>query len=182
MLVRLARRDDVQAIASLERSQLEAELEPSQRGGTMQGQAFSCQEITRLVEQHWLVVAEVEGYIVGYVIAGEWAFFESWPIYRRLLSRLGEHQICDSRLSRENSCQYGPIWIHPAHRGQGIFEAMVAELKLAVQKQYPYMLTFIAEDNERSFAAHTHKASMQVIDFFDFDGRDYYLLATANRA
>ncbi|QYJ85599.1 GNAT family N-acetyltransferase [Shewanella mesophila] len=182
MEIRQAILADVQAIAQLEQSQLEAELEPSQRGGTMQGQAFSKQDITTLVEQHWIVIAEVEGKIVGYVMAGKWSFFESWPIYRRLLTRLGEHQIGGRTLTKANCCQYGPIWISPNHRGQGLFEAMVAELKLAVKQQYPYMLTFISEDNERSFAAHTRKASMQVVDFFGFDGRDYYLLATANEA
>lgn len=180
MLVRLARRDDVQAIAILERTQLEAELDPSQRGGAMQGQVFSTQDITTLIEQHWIVVAEAEGKLVGYVMAGKWSFFESWPIYRRLLTRLGEHQVEGRTLTKGNCCQYGPIWISPSHRGQGLFEAMVTELKLAVKQQYPYMLTFISEDNERSFAAHTNKASMQVIDFFGFDGRDYYLLATTN--
>nr|WP_275658906.1 GNAT family N-acetyltransferase [Shewanella sp. Isolate11] len=163
----------------MEHSQLEAELAASQRGGVMQGQAFSQDELSILVKQHWIVVAESDGEIVGYVIAGSWSFFENWPIYRRLLSRIHQHSIEQQGLTQTNCCQYGPIWISPAHRGKGIFEALVSELKSQVKVRYPFMLTFIAEDNDRSFAAHTQKAAMQVVDFFDFDGRDYYLLATA---
>ncbi len=177
MLIRLAQIDDVSALASLEKSQLEAEL--SQReSGMMQGQAFSADDLTKLINQYWIVVAESDGKIIGYVIAGSWAFFQSWPIYRRLLNCIQQHSIDGRSLSQTNSCQYGPIWISQKHRGSGVFQALVNHLKSCVKAQYPFMLTFIAEDNERSFAAHTQKVAMQVVDYFDFDGRDYYLLAT----
>ena len=180
MQIRQATLADAQAIAQLEQSQLEAELDPSQRDGVMTGQSFSLGDIQTLIKAHWIVLAEQDETIIGYVIAGKWSFFESWPIYRRLLGRMSELEFDGRSLNKQNCCQYGPIWISPAHRGQGLFEAMVTELKLAVKQLYPYMLTFISEENERSFAAHTNKASMQVVDFFCFDGRDYYLLATAN--
>lgn len=180
MLVRRAQLADAAAIALLEREQIEAELDPSQRGGVMTGQAFSAADIKVLIEQHWIVVAEQQGVLIGYVISGRWSFFESWPIYRRLLSHLGEHSMGNTRLSKHNCCQYGPIWIHPHHRGQGLFSALVTQLKQEVSSHYPFMLTFIAEENEHSFNAHTHKAAMHVVDFFGFDGRDYYLLACAS--
>ena len=176
--IRQACTADLAAITALEASQWQAELAPDLRGELMSGQQFSAQSLRELISEHYIVVAQHKGKIVGYVIAGSWAFFAAWPIYRRLLKNLSDHSVAGQRLSVDNSCQYGPIWIAPSYRGTGLFADMVAKLKLLVQPRFPFMLTFIAEENERSFAAHTHKADMQVLDFFDFDDRGYYLLAT----
>ncbi|MCE9677742.1 GNAT family N-acetyltransferase [Shewanella sp. AS1] len=176
MQIRLAQIHDASAIAALEQNQWQAELSQRERQ-QMQGQTFSLAEIKQLISEHWIMIAEMDGKIRGYVIAGHWTFFQGWPLYRHLLSRLNQHQIGHTRLSRDNCCQYGPIWIDGRYRGRGLFEALVTELSRHLAKEYEYMLTFIAEDNERSFAAHTRKGQMQVLDFFDFDGRGYYLLA-----
>ncbi|MGL5360060.1 MAG: GNAT family N-acetyltransferase [Shewanella sp.] len=175
MNIRLASTQDIDLLAMLEQKHLNDELASANMGLT--GQAFSAAELTQLVCQHWVAVAEVDGKIIGYVIAGRWSFFEAWPIYRALLRRLGQLDWDGPRLTSANSCQYGPIWIHPEYRAQGIFELLVKHIKQAVAPSFTYMLTFIAEDNERSFAAHTAKANMQVVDFFDFESRGYYLLA-----
>ncbi|WP_428611667.1 N-acetyltransferase family protein [Shewanella sp.] len=182
LLIRQASAADLAAITALEASQWQAELAPEQRGELMSGQQFSAQSLSDLISDHYIVVAQHKGKIVGYVIAGSWAFFAAWPIYRRLLKNLTDHSLAGQPLSVDNSCQYGPIWIAPSYRGAGLFADMVAKLKALVKPQYSFMLTFIAEDNERSFAAHTHKAEMQVLDFFDFDDRGYYLLATSTQA
>lgn len=184
MVIRLATRADLDAIAALEANQWEAELAPDQRGGMMTGQSFSRQQLDELIQNHWLLLAEVGGEIAGYVIAGRWPFFSDWPLYRYLLKRLetGRFEIDRFEMGKgivsvSNSCQYGPIWIALSQRGSGLFAELVAKLKKEVAPQYSYMVTFIAEENERSFAAHTQKGGMQVLDFFEFDGRGYYLLA-----
>ena len=174
--IRLASEQDISTLARLEQSQLQDELAIGQRNNSFAGQSFSKADLTQLLNQHWLVVAELDAEIVGYVIAGRWSFFKQWPIYRNLLNRLPRIDYEKAKLTERNCCQYGPIWIASEHRGQGIFEALVQFIKKAVAKEMPYMLTFIAEDNLGSFAAHTRKANMQVVDFISFDERDYYLL------
>ncbi|MGL5906827.1 MAG: GNAT family N-acetyltransferase [Shewanella sp.] len=176
MKIRLAGTQDIDLLVILEQKHLNDELASATMG--LAGQAFSAAELTQLVCQHWVVVAEVDGNIIGYVIAGRWDFFNTWPIYRHLLRHLGLLQWDGPRLTPTNSCQYGPIWIHQAYRGNGIFELLVNHLKTVVAPNFSYMLTFIAEENERSFAAHTAKANMQVVDFFDYESRGYYLLAS----
>ncbi|MFT5790500.1 MAG: L-amino acid N-acyltransferase YncA [Shewanella sp.] len=174
--IRLATPEDVLSLAALEQSQLQDELSIEQRNNSLAGQSFSEADLACLVTQHWVVVAELDGQIIGYVIAGRWAFFKQWPIYRNLLNRLPRIDYDRAKLTQANCCQYGPIWIATDYRGQGIFEALVQFLRKAVAKELPYMLTFIAEDNAGSFAAHTRKGGMQVVDFISFDERDYYLL------
>ncbi|NMH65996.1 GNAT family N-acetyltransferase [Shewanella salipaludis] len=179
--IRLARAEDADTLARLERQYLKDELTAGSGEG-FQGQAFSRAELGELIQNHWLLVAELAGEIVAYVIAGRWQFFETWPIYRALLQRLPRLTADDPALggkhglSRNNTCQYGPVWIKKECRGQGIFEALLARLRQEVAPSFPYMLTFIAEDNQLSYAAHAGKGKMRVLDYFGFAGRDYYLL------
>ncbi|MCP3129785.1 GNAT family N-acetyltransferase [Shewanella sp. KJ2020] len=174
MKIRLATLQDIDLLVKFERKHLNDELASANMG--LQGQAFSHSELTELVQHHWIVVAQLEQQIVGYVIAGRWGFFEHWPIYRTILNRLPQLDWHGPKITKANSCQYGPIWVQQAHRGQGVFEALVSEVRRQVAPHFNYMLTFIAEDNERSFAAHSGKAKMQVLDFFTVSARDYYLM------
>ena len=172
--IRPATVQDVDLLVLLEKTFLNDELSPSAMG--LEGQAFNRTELTELITKHWIVVAEDKGRIMGYVIAGRWGFFEAWPIYRTLLNRLPQLDWHGPKLTKANSCQYGPIWVQQTYRGRGVFEALVSEICRQVAPHFSYMLTFIAEDNERSFAAHSGKAKMQVLDFFTVSARDYYLM------
>lgn len=171
MNIRLATVRDITCLQKLEKNHHQEELSRDNAG--KQGQVFSEADLKTLIEKHWIVLAEVDSRVVGYVIAGRWDFFESWPIYRYLLKQLAE-----AGISRKQSCQYGPIWIDSDYRGQGIFSLLVKKLKSLLKGEFQYMCTFIAEDNQRSYAAHTKKAQMQVIDFFDFHEQGYYLLSS----
>lgn len=171
VIIRLARAEDIASLQKLEQKHHQEELGDADVG--KQGQVFSQSDLRELVENHWILLAEVDCRIIGYVIAGRWQFFESWPIYRHLLK-----QLPNVGLKRQQTCQYGPIWIDSDYRGQGVFGLLVEKLKLQLQGEFQYMCTFIAEDNQRSYAAHTKKADMQVLDFFDFHGQGYYLLSS----
>ncbi len=187
MKIRLAHMGDLKQLVGLERLTLNDELNDQEQTNGLDGQAFGEPEIRLLIDSHWICVAERKVdcldekscEIVGYVIAGGWPFFESWPVYQHILKRLRKLSLDGVKLTKSNSCQYGPIWIKRDCRGQGIFEALVSEIKNQLQTKFRFMLTFIGEENMASFSAHTNKASMQVLDFFTFDGRDYYLLASS---
>lgn len=174
VIIRLATAQDIDLLVVLEKRYLNDELTSANIG--LEGQAFSRNELSELVNHHWVMVAEVDSTIIGYVIAGRWTFFEAWPIYRSLLNRLPQLSWDGPKLTKNNSCQYGPIWVHQTYRGTGVFEALVNGIRSVVSPHFSYMLTFIAEENERSFAAHSGKANMQVVDFFTVSARDYYLM------
>jgi hypothetical protein len=180
IIYRKAKLSDVAEIARLEQVHINDELTgESPVHGQLSGQGFDNKALTELVNRHYLVVAEANGAIVGYVMAAAWSFFTPLPIYGAIVKRLAMLDYDGPKLTVANSCQYGPIWISPEYRGKGVFSPLVAKLKADVGNQFLNMVTFIAEDNSRSFAAHSNKAKMQVVDFFSFQGRDYYLLHTA---
>ena len=43
--------------------------------------------------------------------------------------------------------------------------------------KFPIGVTFINKINERSFAAHTRKLNLDIIDEFEFNGNSFYTLA-----
>ncbi|QLE84333.1 GNAT family N-acetyltransferase [Shewanella sp. Scap07] len=177
--IRAAIAADAAAIAQLEQQHINAEL--GQSAVAMTGQSFSLAQIEQLINQHWVAVAQSKAEIVGYVIAGRWSFYQQWPLYQFLQRKVSDYQIDGRTLSAKNSCQYGPIWISQHFRQQGIFTQLVAQLLSQLPRDIHSVVTFIAEDNQASFNAHTYGAKMQVLDYFDFDDRDYYLLGCQAR-
>lgn len=169
--IRLATQADAASLAMLERQFVNDEL--VRQTGLLQGQVMSQSELTQLIEKQIVMVAEQDSNIIGYVTIAAWKHYHGQRIYVHMLKQAQRNV---TGLTERNSCQYGPIWVHPDYRGQGVFQQLVAAAKQRTAQQYQYWIAFIAEDNERSFAAHTHKAQMQVLDYVGFDGRDYYLL------
>ena len=185
---RLATQEDSAELARLEKTYMNDEL--SSPAESMSGQCFSKTDISELIRLGWIMLAEIsekqtsaaqsQASIIGYVIAGPWSWFKSWGIYALVMRKLSDIGAGFSKITAQNSCQYGPIWIHPDFRGQGIFAKLVEKLSCNVAKKYPYMVTFIAEENQASFTAHTGKSAMEVVDYFSFQQRDYYLLLMKN--
>lgn len=169
---RQATSHDVPTLCQLEQRYANSEL--ANFNPHLQGSAFSHSELTDLVNQHWVVMALDKDTIIGYVICAKWAFFGKQAQYQTLLKKTMHY---NSKLNANNTVQYGPIWIHQDYRGQGIFTKLVDALVNVIPSQYQAMIAYIAEDNERSYAAHCKHANMQVIDYLSFAQRDYYLLS-----
>ena len=177
-IIRKALLTDVAAIVQLERAHVDDELLGS--NSQLHAHSFTKSEVSQLINQHWFIVAEEQGVIIGYVMAAKWSFFSSQPLYRHIIQKLKFADLQGQALSTTNTCQYGPVWIQESKRGQGVFSALVTELKKQVADTFPFMVTYIAADNARSLAAHQQKAAMTEIDQFSFEQRDYCLLATTN--
>jgi predicted GNAT family acetyltransferase len=69
---------------------------------------------------------------------------------------------------------YGPICVSEEERGQGLAQAMVAELRRLEPGREGVL--FIRRDNAASLRAHTKMGMREVADFM-FDGKDYVVLS-----
>lgn len=176
-IIRKALFTDVTAIVQLERAHVDDELSGSDN--QLHAHSFTKSEVGQLINQHWFMVAEEQGQIIGYVMAARWSFFSAQPLYRHIIQKIKFAELAGQALSTTNSCQYGPVWIQESKRGQGVFAALVSELKKQLNTSFPFMVTYVAADNARSLAAHQQKAAMTQIDQFRFEQRDYCLLATS---
>lgn len=75
-----------------------------------------------------------------------------------------------------NSYQYGPVCIASEVRGSGLLEQLFEFARGQMAPRYPILVTFINKINPRSFAAHTRKLGLEVIDEFEFNNNQYYEL------
>ena len=177
MITRIGEIKDISGIIALQKANLYDNLSLQERKMGFVTTPFSETQLGELLAERGIFVAEDQGELVGYAMAGTWDFFSQWPIFPYMVSRLGSLTFPGNRILPVLSFQYGPVCISAALRGSGLFPLLFEEMRLEFASRFPVGLTFINRVNERSYAAHTRKLGMTVIDEFEFSGRNYYMLA-----
>lgn len=177
MLTRIGSPADIPGILSLQENNLYENLSGIERKLGFVTTPFSDGQLLDLLAQRGVFVAEEKGKIAGYALAADWDFFAQWPIFPYMASRLSTLTFLGDAVHPVKSFQYGPVCIEPSLRGTGLFPRLFEEMRLEFSSRFPVGITFINRINERSYAAHTRKLGMTVIDEFEFNGRNYYGLA-----
>ncbi len=183
MITRLANANDLQKILGLQEINLFGNLSESEKENGFVTTRFTIAQLEGVLNQRGLFVAESEGEISGYTMAAGWDYFSQWPIFPYMISRLSGFIFNGTKITDQNTFQYGPICVDSSLRGTDAFPRLFDEMRTALSCRYPVGITFINKVNQRSYKAHTHKLGMLVVDVFEFSGREYYGLAfdTANR-
>jgi hypothetical protein len=83
----------------------------------------------------------------------------------------------DFKITTENSFQYGPVCIDEKYRGTGLLNKLFELMRITLLKRYPLSITFINKINPRSLKAHVEKLNWTVIDEFEFNNNNYFMLA-----
>lgn len=177
IITRLANKNDTGGILALQSRNLFANLSEEERQNGFVTTAFTDAQIDALIDRQGVFVADLEEAIVGYALAGSWAFFAQWPIFPFMVERLPTLDFNGRVITKENTFQYGPVCVDAASRGQGVFPQLFEAMRLGMCQRYPIGVTFINRLNQHSYHAHTKKLGMQVIDEFEFAERPYYGLA-----
>ncbi len=139
---------------------------------------FTSEQLHALVEKECgIMIARDGGRIISYAMAASWQFWAEWPLFSYMIQKLPENSFNGQSLTVENSYQYGPICVDKAYRGSGVFEKVFYASLDSMAGRYPIMVTFINQINPRSYKAHTQKVNMTVVDTFQFNNNDYYILA-----
>lgn len=140
--------------------------------------AFDKEQLTELIsEEQGLFIAVQDGEIIAYAMAASWGFWSRWPMFAHMIKDLPNLQYAGQTLSVDNSYQYGPVCVDKSVRGQGVFQGIFNYALQEMSKRYPILVTFINKINPRSFAAHTQKVGLDVIQEFEFNNNHYYELA-----
>ena len=174
MKTRVAIEADISGILELQAKNLYTNLSEADRKNGFVTTPFTIEQIKIVLNQTGLFVAEMESGIVGYAFAGSWDFFSQWPIFPYMVSRFPQLNFKEHSLTTSNTFQYGPVCIDQALRGGNIFPQLFATMRSGMASRYPIGLTFINKANPRSFAAHTRKLDLEVVDEFEFNGNFYY--------
>lgn len=114
-------------------------------------------------------VAISNDHIIGLAVCGSWDFWSFSPSLSERSETLPN--IGSQCLSRDNSYFWGPVCISKAHRGKGVFELLFNESKNVMSRTYPFIYTYVHQDNQRSYAAHTRKSGFTYTQDFTLNGQ-----------
>jgi hypothetical protein len=176
MLTRIATESDIDRILHLQSKNLYTNLSTEERAHGFVTTPFTAAKIQLLITQTGAFVAEKEGNIVGYALAGTWDFFSAWDIFPFMILRLPTLNFQGMKIHTENSFQY-PVCIDRELRGSGVFLQLFETMRNSFAHRFPIGVTFINKLNPRSLKAHTHKLDLEIIDEFEFKENSYYGLA-----
>jgi len=180
MITRIAIASDIDGILHLQDLNLHANLSEEERDAGFVTTPFTREQIEVLLAQNGAFVAEVEGRVSGYMFAATWDFFSPWAIFSVMGSRF-PIEFQGTLITVDNTFQYGPVCIDRALRGSGIFPQLFETMRANFVDRYPVGVTFINKINTRSFAAHTRKLGLEIIDEFAFNNNSYYSLAFSTK-
>ena len=176
-IIRTATESDFTGILDLQARNLYANLAATELPGGFVTTPFSSDLLRLLLRQDGVFVAVSEQQIIGYILAGDWEFFSQWGIFKVMIDRLPQLIYQGQQITVDNSFQYGPICIDLSSRGSQVFPELFDLMRVSFAPKFPIGVTFINKINERSFAAHTRKLSLDIIDEFEFNGNSFYTLA-----
>jgi hypothetical protein len=177
LIIRVAQESDFDDILDLQSRNLYVNLPPTELAGGFVTTPFTVDLLRRLLSQIGVFIAEDNGIISGYLLAGDWEFFSQWEIFQMMLDRLPELRFQGREITADNSFQYGPICIDRSSRGSEIFPQIFDLMRSNFAPKFPIGVTFINKLNQRSFAAHTRKLDLKIIDEFELNGNSFYTLA-----
>ncbi len=181
-IIRTALESDISGILDLQSQNLLSNLAQAELGDGFVTTPFTPVLLQQLFRNTGVFVAEDGGKIVGYLLAGDWAFFSQWEIFKMMLDRLPTLEFQSREITRENSFQYGPICVDRAVRGTTVFPDLFAKMRSSFAPKFTIGITFINKLNQRSFAAHTRKLDLEVIDEFELNSNSFYTLAFSTKS
>lgn len=139
--------------------------------------AFTVEQLSSLITQEQgLFIALDSDEVVGYVMSASWEFWSIWPMFVHMIKDLENLEYLGQKLTVQNSYQYGPICIDKKFRGSGLLEELFDFTRVEMSKKYPILVTFVNKINPRSYAAHTRKLGLTLIQEFEFNNNSYYEL------
>jgi len=152
-------------------------LTVSETLSTMIANGATKEQLTELInKEQGLFIALKDKEVIAYVMAASWQFWSIWPMFRFMVKDLKNLNYLGQELSVDNSYQYGPVCIDKSVRGSGVLESIFDFSREHMSKRYPILVTFVNKINPRSYAAHTKKLGLTVIQEFEFNDNHYYEL------
>ncbi len=134
------------------------------RGGTLSG-SLPRARIAEMMRETPVIVARRGGRVVAFLMTGTRGMSADVPLVGAMFAAYP---------GAADAYVYGPVCVAAAERGQGLAQAMFAELRrLAPGREG---ILFIRRDNSASLRAH-HKMGMREVSSFSHDGREFAVLS-----
>lgn len=173
----IAKLNDIDGVLALQKLYLVSNLTEKQKKSGFVTTPFTAELLIYVINNEGLFIAKDKGIIIAYVFAESWNFFSQYPIFEFMISLFPMLKFLDFEINAITSFQYGPICIDKRYRGKGLINLLFEFMRIHTVKRYPLGVTFINKTNVPSLKAHTEKLNWTVIDDFQFNDNDYYILA-----
>ncbi len=167
---------DISGVLDLQSKYLVSNLTEIEKKEGFVTTPFTVQQIEKIILEDGLFIAKDDNKIIAYVYAGSWDYFSQWPIFPFMTNRFDNLSFKNTMISTTNSFQYGPICIDIKYRGTVLLKNIFEFMRVNLQNRYPISVTFINKINGRSFKAHTEKLNWIVIDEFEFNNNNFWML------
>lgn len=178
MHISVAQLSDIDDVLELQKKYHVASIAEEDRSSGFVTTLFTRGQLANLIQdQGGLSIARDGEHLMAYAMAASWSFWSQWPIFAHMVAELDQLVFLGQPLNVLNSYQYGPVCVDKSVRGSGLLERVFDFSRAQMAARYPILVTFINKTNTRSFAAHTQKLGLQVIQEFEFNGNQYYELA-----
>lgn len=134
---------------------------------------FTKEQFKELIEKEDGLFIALDGEkIIGYAMAASWEYWSAWPLFQYMIKDLPKTEYLGTRLSEDNSYQYGPIAVEKDYRATNVFPNLFEFSKREMHKKYPILITFVNSINPRSLRAH-EKLGLDKIKSFQFNDNNY---------
>jgi hypothetical protein len=162
--------EELKGIQTLQQQNLRKNL--SQSEADEQGFLMAEYSIEFLQKMHDVapsVIAFSEGKVVGYSLVALKSIRDEHPLLADLFNTIDRLQFHSQDLSKSNYVVVGQLCVGKGFRGIGLVDKLYQFYKDCYAAQYEYLITDIAQANQRSLKAHK-KTGFEVIDELYFDG------------
>lgn len=175
MQMKIAELQDVEGILKLHNLyQIDSIKEEDKKDGFVTT-AFTKEQLEDIInKEQGIFIALDNDEVIGYVMSASWQYWSAWPIFSHMIQDLPKLSYLGQSLSIDNSYQYGPVCINKKYRGSGLLEKLFDFALDSMEKRYPILVTFVNKINPRSYAAHSRKLGLEVIQEFEFNNNTYY--------
>jgi hypothetical protein len=171
--------EDYAGLLALQEANLFDNLPAEARREGFLSARFSREQFALMDRDVGVLVARDAERAVGYLCASGVEFNRQFPLLAAMIERYREVSFQGRALADQETFMYGPVCVDRAHRGRGVLRGLFRALQRELSGRFDAGVGFVAEDNERSLAAHVDGLGMHDAGVFEFNGKRYRILAFA---
>lgn len=171
--------EDLPEILRVQKDNFVSNLSSDERQDGFLSVEFTPQQFEEMNREIPIIVADLGSHLCGYLCGISLSAAAQVPLLAHIISLFQETRFRNRFLDQYRSFIYGPVCVEKQARGQGVLEGLYAALLQQLTGNFEVGVLFISNDNPRSLHAHIHKLGMEKVRDFEFNGKDFGLLAFA---